>query len=159
LIVTWSVYTLIHYNQYRITFARIRPGSRGFAGTGQRIVLRFSRHHAQTPEQGPSLRSIFHRLRRWNLVDLRPAGADPAIAVRGGGLPGARAPGAERMALLPHGDLARPVRPRAPGPPLGRIGTQGHRRLDPHPDPGAAINALAALLRAKRRRGYQDRTW
>jgi len=35
----------------------------------------------------------------------------------------------------------------------GRIGTQGHRRLDPHPDPGAAINALAALLRAKRRRG------
>ena len=40
----------------------------------------------------------------------------------------------------------------------GRIGTQGHRRLDPHPDPGAAINALAALLRAKRRRGYQDRT-
>jgi predicted DNA-binding WGR domain protein len=41
----------------------------------------------------------------------------------------------------------------------GRIGTEGHRRLDPHPDPGAAINALAALLCAKRRRGYQDRTW
>jgi predicted DNA-binding WGR domain protein len=43
----------------------------------------------------------------------------------------------------------------------GRIGTAGHRRLDPHPDPGAAINALAALLWllwAKRRRGYQDRT-
>jgi predicted DNA-binding WGR domain protein len=40
----------------------------------------------------------------------------------------------------------------------GRIGTEGHRRLDPHPDPGAAVNALAALLRAKRRRGYQDRT-
>jgi hypothetical protein len=39
----------------------------------------------------------------------------------------------------------------------GRIGTQGHRRLDPYPDCGAAINALAALLRAKRRRGYQDR--
>jgi predicted DNA-binding WGR domain protein len=39
----------------------------------------------------------------------------------------------------------------------GRIGTEGRRRLDPHPDPGAAINALAALLRAKRRRGYQDR--
>jgi predicted DNA-binding WGR domain protein len=38
----------------------------------------------------------------------------------------------------------------------GRLGTQGRRRLDPHPDPGAAINALAALLRAKRRRGYQD---
>jgi predicted DNA-binding WGR domain protein len=40
----------------------------------------------------------------------------------------------------------------------GRIGTEGRRRLDPHPDPGAAINALAALLRAKRRRGYQDRS-
>jgi predicted DNA-binding WGR domain protein len=40
----------------------------------------------------------------------------------------------------------------------GRIGTEGYRRLDPHPDPGAAINALADILRAKRRRGYQDRT-
>jgi predicted DNA-binding WGR domain protein len=40
----------------------------------------------------------------------------------------------------------------------GRIGTEGRRRLDPHPDPGAAINALADILRAKRRRGYQDRT-
>jgi predicted DNA-binding WGR domain protein len=39
----------------------------------------------------------------------------------------------------------------------GRIGTEGHRRLDPYPDPGAALNALAVLLRAKRRRGYQDR--
>jgi predicted DNA-binding WGR domain protein len=40
----------------------------------------------------------------------------------------------------------------------GRIGTEGRRRLDPHPDPGAAINALADILRTKRRRGYQDRT-
>jgi predicted DNA-binding WGR domain protein len=40
----------------------------------------------------------------------------------------------------------------------GRLGTPGRRRLDPHPDPGAAINALARLLRAKRRRGYQERT-
>jgi predicted DNA-binding WGR domain protein len=40
----------------------------------------------------------------------------------------------------------------------GRIGTQGRRRLDPHPDPGAALNALAALARQKRRRGYRDRT-
>ena len=39
----------------------------------------------------------------------------------------------------------------------GRIGTEGRRRLDPHPDPGAAINALARLVRHKRRRGYQDR--
>ncbi len=40
----------------------------------------------------------------------------------------------------------------------GRIGTQGRRRLDPHPDAGAAVNALAAMLHAKRRRGYQDRS-
>jgi predicted DNA-binding WGR domain protein len=40
----------------------------------------------------------------------------------------------------------------------GRIGTQGRRRLDPRPDPGAAINALAALARRKRRRGYRDCT-
>src|SRR5712692_6024764 len=40
----------------------------------------------------------------------------------------------------------------------GRIGTEGHRRLDSHPDPGAALNALARLADTKRRRGYQDRT-
>jgi predicted DNA-binding WGR domain protein len=34
----------------------------------------------------------------------------------------------------------------------GRIGTEGRRRLDPHPDPGAAINALARLAGRKRRR-------
>jgi predicted DNA-binding WGR domain protein len=39
----------------------------------------------------------------------------------------------------------------------GRIGTEGRRRLDPHPDPGAAINALARLAGQKRRRGYWDR--
>jgi predicted DNA-binding WGR domain protein len=39
----------------------------------------------------------------------------------------------------------------------GRIGTEGRRRLDPHPDPGSAINALAHLVGRKRRRGYQDR--
>ena len=39
----------------------------------------------------------------------------------------------------------------------GRIGTEGHRRLDPHSDPGAALNALARILRAKRGRGYEDR--
>ena len=39
----------------------------------------------------------------------------------------------------------------------GRIGTEGRRRLDPHPDPGAALNALARLARQKRRRGYLDR--
>jgi predicted DNA-binding WGR domain protein len=41
----------------------------------------------------------------------------------------------------------------------GRIGTQGRVRLDPHPDAGAAINALARLAHAKRRRGYRDRAW
>jgi len=40
----------------------------------------------------------------------------------------------------------------------GRIGTNGCHRLDPHPNPGAAINALAARVRAKYRRGYRDRT-
>jgi predicted DNA-binding WGR domain protein len=40
----------------------------------------------------------------------------------------------------------------------GRIGREGHRRLDPHPDAGAAGNALAEILRAKLRRGYQDRS-
>ncbi len=39
----------------------------------------------------------------------------------------------------------------------GRIGTEGRRRLDPHPDPGSAINALARLARQKRQRGYRDR--
>jgi predicted DNA-binding WGR domain protein len=39
----------------------------------------------------------------------------------------------------------------------GRIGTEGRRRLDPYPDEGAALNALAAIARAKRRRGYVDR--
>ena len=39
----------------------------------------------------------------------------------------------------------------------GRIGTEGRRRLDPYPDPGAAVNALAQLAITKRRRGYHDR--
>src|SRR3978361_2538664 len=39
----------------------------------------------------------------------------------------------------------------------GRIGTEGRRRLDPYPDPGAPINALGALLRANTRRGYHRR--
>ncbi len=39
----------------------------------------------------------------------------------------------------------------------GRIGTSGRQRLDPHPDAGAALNALAEFVRAKRRRGYRER--
>ena len=39
----------------------------------------------------------------------------------------------------------------------GRIGTKGRRKLDPHPDPGAALNALGKIMRAKCRRGYQPR--
>ena len=46
---------------------------------------------------------------------------------------------------------------RASSPATGRLGTQGRIHRDPHPDPGAAINALAAVARQKRRRGYQDR--
>ncbi|MBX5454448.1 MAG: WGR domain-containing protein [Acidobacteriia bacterium] len=37
----------------------------------------------------------------------------------------------------------------------GRIGTEGRVRLDAYPDEGAARNALAALARAKLRRGYR----
>ncbi len=39
----------------------------------------------------------------------------------------------------------------------GRIGTAGRRRFDPHPDAGAAVNALARIARAKLRRGYRAR--
>ena len=38
----------------------------------------------------------------------------------------------------------------------GRIGTPGRQRLDQHPDAGTALNALAELANAKRRRGYCD---
>jgi predicted DNA-binding WGR domain protein len=38
----------------------------------------------------------------------------------------------------------------------GRIGTRGRQRRDLHPDAGSALNALADLVRAKRRRGYCD---
>lgn len=36
----------------------------------------------------------------------------------------------------------------------GRIGTAGSQRLDLHPDQGAAANALAAMIRYHRKRGY-----
>ena len=39
----------------------------------------------------------------------------------------------------------------------GRIGTAGQLRLDLHSDAGAAVNALAAIVRAKSRRGYRPR--
>ena len=39
----------------------------------------------------------------------------------------------------------------------GRISTSGRQRLDPHPDAGAALNALTKLARSKRRRGYCER--
>ena len=42
-------------------------------------------------------------------------------------------------------------------PATGAAGTPGRIRLDPHPDAGAAVNALARLARTKRRRGYQNR--
>ena len=40
----------------------------------------------------------------------------------------------------------------------GRIGTAGCQRFDMHDDAGAAVNALAAITRAKTRRGYCHRT-
>lgn len=38
----------------------------------------------------------------------------------------------------------------------GRLGSSSRLRLDPYPDIGTAIDALAKLAKAKRRRGYQD---
>lgn len=37
----------------------------------------------------------------------------------------------------------------------GRIGMAGQVRVDPHPDEGCAVDALAGLAQAKRRHGYQ----
>ena len=65
----------------------------------------------------------------------------------------------------------QPAGPRRSSPPGNRFRStplregrrksnhieRASRRLDPHPDPGAALNALARLVRQKRRRGYQDR--
>ena len=39
----------------------------------------------------------------------------------------------------------------------GRIGTAGRMRLDGHADAGAAVNALASIVRVKSRRGYRLR--
>ena len=39
----------------------------------------------------------------------------------------------------------------------GRIGAPGRVRLDPHPDQGAAVNALEGIVRVKCRRGYRPR--
>lgn len=38
----------------------------------------------------------------------------------------------------------------------GRIGYSCRMRLEPYPDFGSALDALASLARRKRRRGYQD---
>jgi predicted DNA-binding WGR domain protein len=38
----------------------------------------------------------------------------------------------------------------------GRIGRSCRMRLEPYPDFGSALNALASLARRKRQRGYQD---
>ncbi|WP_206059814.1 WGR domain-containing protein [Komagataeibacter diospyri] len=40
----------------------------------------------------------------------------------------------------------------------GRIGTVGRQICELHDDVGQALDALARQLRAKRRRGYRDRT-
>lgn len=36
----------------------------------------------------------------------------------------------------------------------GRIGSPGRMRIEPHPDEGRAVDALAALIAMKRKRGY-----
>ncbi|WP_371414060.1 WGR domain-containing protein [Acetobacter pasteurianus] len=40
----------------------------------------------------------------------------------------------------------------------GRIGTTGRQVCELHADAGLALDALARHLRARRRRGYRDRT-
>jgi len=37
----------------------------------------------------------------------------------------------------------------------GRLGSPGRVRIDRHPDEGHAVNALADIVAAKRKRGYQ----
>jgi hypothetical protein len=54
----------------------------------------------------------------------------------------------QRVHRYPDRGLAGPVWPGAFGAPMG---------MDPHPDAGAALNALGQILRAKCRRGYQPR--
>src|SRR5438445_9318021 len=83
-------------------FPGFRRRSNDFSGWHRALGLHFSRRDAQTPQTRP-----------------RPANPDPAAVVRGDGLARADPPGAARMALLSDGSLARPVRPGAPGPPMG----------------------------------------
>jgi len=37
----------------------------------------------------------------------------------------------------------------------GRIGSPGKLQIEHHPDEGRAVNALAEIMAAKRKRGYQ----
>jgi hypothetical protein len=118
---------------------RPRPG--GSAGITRSEMLHSSGNHAQMSEKDPC-----------------PAGADPAALRRqprscasarrcmSGATTGWKSGRTCSAALCWSGNGAA----SAPKAIADWILT---------PDPGAAINALAALLRAKRRRGYQDRTW
>jgi len=106
--------------------------------TTRNLVIQFSRNHAQTPESVPMAEPIQLPLfpDQASLIRIRPERNEWRFY---------------RMAVWP--DLfGRALLARQ----WGRIGTQGRVRLDPHPDAGAAINALAQLARAKRRRGYRD---
>jgi predicted DNA-binding WGR domain protein len=40
----------------------------------------------------------------------------------------------------------------------GRIGSSGTVKADPYPNAGAALLALQALVRAKKKRGYQSQS-
>ncbi|MBW4025566.1 MAG: WGR domain-containing protein [Proteobacteria bacterium] len=90
---------------------------------------RYARIHAQAPQTTSALTP-----------------ARPARAVR-------RIRSEHHEWLLPHRDLAdlfgRVLLVRQ----WGRIGTEGRRPLDLNRDPGDAVNALASLIRAKRRPG------
>jgi hypothetical protein len=73
--------SVAHFSQ----FHRRMGSCAGVTGTR---MLHFSGYHAQTQNHGPC-----------------PAGTDPAAAVRGDRLPRTRPSSAERVALLPHGNL------------------------------------------------------
>jgi hypothetical protein len=93
---------VIHYGNTVARSSESGADPAVFPGWRGAIALHFSRRYAQTPQTRPC-----------------PADINPAAAVCGDRLAGADPPGAARVALLPDGDLARPVRPRAPGPAMG----------------------------------------
>jgi hypothetical protein len=105
------------------------------AGTPTPSALHFPLIHAQTPQTMSA-----------------PARARPAPAVRRNRLADPHPARIPRVALLPHGNQTSSDAPSS----SVSGGASEPRDAAASTDPGAPINALASLLRAKRRRGYQD---